>query len=252
MSILRSLAGVFGGLVFVTALAFVIVSMAMANFTDYSNLREPVTEMIVSTMPVLEPNQTQNMLNDLQDRCANVSTITQSLGELNVTLNCTDVSAATTANIYSVVAGSVVDYFHYKDYGCSYIECMRSDRQFDEKAMMAVLSVQAHEFYSSVVIYLIIIAAIGGALMAWSTGSVQAAMRSFGWSFVAIGTGYFFMGMTKMLIPTQVASQTNIASMMNPLFSTLGQYFLYSLVVGIVLLVAGYGLPFIGREKKNK
>jgi hypothetical protein len=256
MSVARIIAKGFGGFLFVTALALAISTVAMVQFTDFSNLKGPITNMFAQTMEsslsANNTNQTAQLLDNLKSDCAKgPATISQSLGNMSVTLKCTDVNAANESNILVLIAGNFIEQLYNKTYSCSYIDCLRSNMPFEEKALMAVMSAQAHDFYGSVLIYLLIVVIIGGVLMAWGAGSVPAAIRAFGWSFLVIGIGYFGLGLTRNLTPVPTELQAAMTALLDPLFATLAQYFLYSLVAGVALLVVGYTLWFIKRKKKE-
>lgn len=257
MSVARWLAKSIGGFLFVTLLGLAIASLALANLTDYANLRGPMIDMFAAAMTAQEPanatNQSSEILDDLKADCARSSspTISRPVGNTSVSLSCADINAATPSNMYNIFAGSFVDEMHYKNYSCSYISCLRSDMPMEEKIVMAMFSGQAHSFYASIIIYLLIGAVIGGVLMAWGAGSVPAALRAFGWSLVAIGMGYFFIGPVGSIVPTPAGSEAAVSSLLSPMFAVLSQYYLYCLVVGVVLLVLGYTIGFLRKREKK-
>jgi len=256
MSIVHGLAKSIGGFLFVTLLGLAILSIALANLTDYANLKGPITDLFAATMTVQsntnQSNQSAEILDGLKSECMRLGspTINQSIDNTSMTLNCTEINTIESSDVYKLVAGSFVDQIYHTDYNCSYIDCLQSNMSFESKVMVALISNKAHEFYISIIIYLLVIAALGGIMLAWGAGSVPGALKSFGWSFVVIGMGYFFLTPIGSIIPAPAEAQAAISSLLKPLFTVMSQYFLYSLVAGIVILSAGYGMKFLTKRKK--
>ncbi|MBU5557875.1 MAG: hypothetical protein KQA33_02250 [Candidatus Aenigmarchaeota archaeon] len=255
MPALRSIAKGLGGFIFITAFVMMIITLTLTSFTEYSNIKPVLSEIITSTITQqIEPGQNEAILSDFRSMCANtsVSTATKHFDNITITLSCADVNSASASDIPRLMAISIVDMFYYKDYGCSYIECLRSGALKEEAPFVLFASSMAHEFFSSINIYFLIVAIFGGIIMAWGAGSIPSALKAFGWSFLIIGVGYFFIGISKSLIHVPPEAQAVISALFDPLFAAIMRYFLYSLVAGIALLIAGYGFKFLSGKKETK
>jgi len=248
MSIVRGIAKAIGGVIFVLAIIGAIASAALTNFTDHSNIKESMSNMLmVAFEKQIQPGQLEQMHSMFKTECSKTgkTNVTQAFENLTVTLNCSDVNAVNASGIPKLLAGNVVDQLYYKDYGCSYLDCIRKDMPGADKPIALIASAEANRFFSSVLIYFIIAAIAGGALIAWGAGSITAALRAYGWSFVTIGIGYFFIGLTKVMVPIPGELQAAVSAMLDPLYATLSMYFLCSLIAGIALVAVGYGMGFL-------
>jgi hypothetical protein len=248
MSIARGVAKAIGGVIFVLALIGAITSAALADFTDYSNIKESMSNMLtVAFENQLQPDQMEQIHSTFKTECSEPgrTNVTQDFENLTATLSCSDINAVNASGIPKLLADNIIDQLYYKDYGCSYLDCIRKDMPGADKPIALIASAEANRFYSSIVLYFIIIAVAGGALLAWGSGSIPSGLRAFGWSFVTIGIGYFFIGLTKVMVPIPGELQATVSAMLDPLYATLGQYFLYSLIAGVGLLIVGYGMGFL-------
>jgi len=259
MAMLRKLGEIIGGFVFSLAFGFLIVFVALANFTQYDTLHPIVTNLIEGQ---LTGNVTQNQLDflyrNLTEQCKTSSTAIVPLDTNNqAELKCDDVKNSDSSGITHLIAKGLFDQIYYKKYECSFVECVRevvfaniSDAKENQKFSILVSS-KANEFFTSNQIFLIITIILGVVLIIISVRVWYNILKVIGITLLLVGITYLFIPTIK----TQVAKMTegqNILTILDTLFAPITKMLQISLILGIVFTTIGYVTAYLMDKPEKK
>jgi hypothetical protein len=248
VSILRGIGKFLGGFVFGTFLALSILAASFIELTEYNNL-QPVAVNIISEQ-VME-NATQEEVNNLHltllELCENKETIEMSLGEENITLNCSKIRETRTEELLPLFATETFDKIYYKKYDCEFIECIQ------EGDPRLLVSAHANSFFKNIQNVLWMVTVIGAIVLFISVKTWSGRLKSFGIILIVAGVPAFILNLNLLSsfiensVPPQV--MTVASPLINKFFDSISSKLLIVFISGIILTVFGYGLKYLIKKK---
>jgi uncharacterized membrane protein HdeD (DUF308 family) len=258
MHILQKLGEIFGGLIFSLAFGFLIVFIALANFTQYTTLQPMITNMIETQ---LTKDVTQNQLDmlylNLTEQCKTSSTAIVPMGNnTQVDLKCDDIKSSAATDIPHVIAQNLFNQTYYKKYDCSFIDCIRGislnkEAIVENQNSQVILSAKANEFFTKNQIFLIGAIAIGIVLIIASVRVWYNILKIIGITLLLVGITYLFIPTIKTQI-SKMAEGQNISPIVDSLFAPIMQLLQISLVLGIVFTITGYVTSYLMKNPEKK
>jgi hypothetical protein len=253
MRFLRGLGKVLGSTIFSTLLVLAILSLDIVGFTSHDNLKSLVGGVLEKQ---LQSSVTEEELTTLHAafvaQCSQATEVSVPLGDQDVTLKCSDIQSSDASGLIPLVSSKVFDTLYYKDFGCSFIECLRSGQS---ENLLVVASAEGNQFYRSFQLYLWIGAAAGLAILLVSTDTWVGRLKGVGWNMFFTGLPFLLVGFVQSAVTSSLTPEleSTVAPIVDNLISSIKNKFIMVLVAGIVLLVAGYALGFyLSRKGKKK
>lgn len=261
MTVLKKLGEFFGDLIFSFALGFLIVFIALSNFTRYDNLRPLVANLIENQITKsLQPDQIELLYTNLTEQCTTSSNAIVPLGNnTQVSLKCDDVKNSTSSDMPRLIATNLFDQIYYKKYDCNFLDCIRglplqvqnigANRQYE-----VILSAKANEFFSQNQIYLIVACIFGIILIIVSVRVWFNILKIIGVTLLLMGIIYLFLPLVKSQIINQFAAQ-DISAVIDNLLQPIATLLRDLLISGIALTIVGYVADFLlqnPEQKKNQ
>lgn len=253
MGFLRGLGKFVGSIIFTTFLVLAILLMEIVDFTSYDNFKSVAGEILEGQLfSAVSDSDLDDLQNFMLFQCSGRDKVSVPLfGGRPIVLSCSDVANSNKMQLKSLITTALIDNFYHRDFNCSFIDCVTTGNY--ENLLIAV-SGEGNEFYKSLQTYAWIGTALGLVILVMSTETWTGKMKGVGFNLVFVGlpfllVGYFQSSLTPLIPPELEASVNPI---MGGLMSSLKDKFMMVLVIGIVLVVAGYGLGFYLSEKKKK
>jgi hypothetical protein len=242
---LRGVGKALGGFIFVLSLTSLFGVFVFTEITDYDNARSFVTNLISTEfedeMP--EDMSLSMVYDETKKECQGKESISSGLFEGSI--DCSDFSEIGADEFPEYISGLVFDNFYYAEYDCGFIECVKEQPQF-------LFSAKGNEVFKSLMNYLIIATIFGAALIIVSCKSWSDRFRTFGWTLFFIGLGYFFINLTKKMMLGPEEIESIVGPMISSVFDTISNYYLISLILGIILIIVGYLLKKKDLKKVKK
>ncbi len=260
MGFLRGAGRFASKLLLTAALGLFIVSVGMAEFTEYENLNAVFNEIIGSQMEQIS-GSTGNSEEDLQEiydklleQCGDKESIEIPVIELNqtVTINCEELRENGLQSVQELATEMMVtplfDQIYYKEYDCEFITCVqRGD-------VLVLFSEKGNEFFTEAQIYAAAATLGFAVLVILLSENWPDRFRGVGWSMVTVGLTYIFMEAGKIALADAIGTESlggialfdMLESMMAPVISM----FVICLAAGSVMVFVGYTLRFIGKKKE--
>ncbi len=277
MGIARKVGKGVGGFVFTLSLSFLIFSIAVAQLTEYENMKAFFSDIFSSQIGALgqqvgldeettegvTEEQLEELYQTVLQMCEGEQNIQVSITETGtpITLDCDEVRALEE----SVEAGGIVDIIgdaaaaalfdniYYKEFDCGFVECVQTG-QFD-----IMLSAQGHEFFNGIKMYLIAAVVVSAVIIFVSAETWPDRMKGFGTPLIFIGFSYVMLKLIKSKIISQFplaqeAEQIGIsvAPIVDKIIAPMSNTFLIALVVGVVLTLGAYALEYKEKRKATK
>lgn len=251
MGFLRGLGKFLGSTLFTTFLVLAILLMDLVSFTSYDNIKLVVNEIIEPQISsAISEQDLDTIWNLLILQCSQTDKVDLPiLGGQPVTLKCSDVKSSDKAQLPSLITASLVNSIYYKEFDCSFIDCITKG---DMQNLLIVASNEGNKLFKSWQIYSWIGTGIGLALLLVATKTWAGRLKGVGSSLVFVGLPFLLLDYAmSFFIPAELMS--SVAPLIDNLTSSMKTKFLIVLVVGAILLVAGYGLGFyLSRRGKKK
>ena len=126
MGLLRGLGKLVGSLVFTTFLVLAILLMELVDFTSYDNFKSVAGEIFEGQLfSTISDSDLDSMRNFLLFQCSGRDKVSIPLfGGQPVVLSCSDVKNSDITQLKSLIKTAVIDSVYYKDFGCSFIDCV--------------------------------------------------------------------------------------------------------------------------------
>jgi len=253
MAILKKLGEFFGSLIFALALGFLIVFIALANFTQYSTLKPIVTGLIENELS----NQSQIIYSNLNEQCkfsSNAFLQLTNTTELNLT--CDYVKSSTSSDILRLIAENLFNQTYYKKYDCSFIDCIKGislqkEAMRENQNSQVILSAKSNEFFTKNQIFLIGATALGIVLIIVSVKVWYNILKIIGITLLLVGITYLFIPIIKSQISKMTEGQ-DVSPIVDGLFAPIISILQISLVLGIIFTVVGYLMAYLMEKPKQK
>lgn len=255
MGILRGLGKVLGSTLFTTFLVLSILTMELVSFTTHDNFKSVASGILEEQV---FSQVTEADLNDLKSfllfQCSQTDKVSLPItAGQQVVLNCGDIGSASPAQLKALVTNALIDAFYYKDYTCSFLDCIKSGNIQD---LLVLTSNEGNQLYKSLQIYMWIGTVVGLAIFLISTETWAGRLKGVGMNLVVTGLPFIFLGYVQNFIIGRLLSP-EMQDLAKPLSENLSEplkiKFIIVLVVGLALVVAGYALAFyLSRKSKKK
>jgi len=259
ISILRGFGKVIGSIIFTTALALLIFSIGIVEFTEYENMNSVFAEILG---PQLQDMTAQSQIN-AEDAyrlvllmCQGEETIELPITEGGDTLpiDCNDIrsiegegSAGFEQMLTDVAVTIFFESIYYAEYDCGFLDCI------NQGDYQVVMSSMGHEFFIGIQQTLSIMAATGAVLILVCTTGWPSRLKAIGWPMMLVGVSYFIMTFMKdfmisKLSPNLQTQITQAGMDMTPIIEKIIQpmktNLLLAFVVGVTLTAAGFGIGY--------
>lgn len=253
MKVLRWLGKTFGSVLFTTFLVLAIFLMGLVNFSSYENAK-------ATASPILKEQITSSISEDeltilhaaLVQQCSTTDEVNLPLGDLNATLDCNDIVNSDASQLPDLAVNIVVESFYYKDYSCSFIDCLKSPNQEDK---LIAVSNEGNAFYKTWQMYSWVLSGVGLVILLVSVETWVGRLKSVGLNLVLTGLPFIALQSIQSMITPSVAPEVEavIKPIIGELFSSITTKFMIVLVAGIILFIIGYGLGFyLSRKWRRK
>ncbi len=252
MQILRGVGKFFGSFLFTTFLVLAIMMVQLVGFTSYSNFNSFAGGILEQQIfSQASENSLSDLRNYLMSQCHNTDRVQVPMGgSLPIVLKCDDVNNSDNEKLKSLITSTITEGIYNKQYDCSFISCIQSSNKED---LLFLVSNQGNQFYENLQLYMWLGTAAGLALLLVSTEKWPGRLKGVGINLVATGVPFLLFGLVQSNILSVIPSESlsTVEPIINKLASDLKNIFLIVLVVGAVLLIAGYALGYY-QSKKNK
>jgi hypothetical protein len=261
MGLLRRGGKFLGKIIFTSSIAFLIITMGLVEFTEYSNMKASFSGIlgsaggIESDLEDLPEEYLEGLYQRLLEMCEGQETIQIDTEESqSVTIDCNSLRSAEDAegsNLTTVISGIITaplfDSIYYKEYECEFLECMQTGQ------FLVLFSEQGHEFFVRIQIYLALGVAVGIVIIILLSENWPERLKGLGWPLVFTGISYFIFELGKLIIADSLGEEVGVsmASMVDSMFGPMINNFLIALVAGIALVSTGYVLAYKAKKKKK-
>ncbi len=253
MGFFRGLGKLTGSIAFTTFLVLAILLIEMVDFTSYDNFKPLAGDIFEGRLfSAVSDSDLDDLRNFLLFQCSGRDMVSVPLlGGQPVVLNCNDVRNSDKTQLKSLITTAVVDTAYYKDFSCSFIDCVMKG---DPENLSVVVSSEGNEFYKSLQTYAWMGTVLGLALLVLSTETWDGRLKGAGFNLVFVGLPFLFVGYFQSsltsLIPPELEAAAN--PIIESLMSSLKDKFMIVLGIGVASVAAGYALGFYLSRKKKK
>ena len=246
MSFIRIIGKISGGLLFALFLSAAIAVQALVQVTEYSNLKTALTTVLLSQIPAA---QLTEVLSILKQECAQQDSVQFTYENQTFALDCDKIKQQATVDI-NVVAGELFDKIYYKNYDCSFINCLQ---QPGEQKLLVLFSVTANSFFRGIQLIAWVGAAVGAIIMLLANETWEGRLRIFGISMLFIGLPFFLVNYVKGLFISFISFPGfAFNQIIENVFSPLATNYAIVFVFGLALAAAGYLIPFLKKRAAKK
>jgi|GEM_PF-5132370 len=289
MSILKDAIGWIGSFIFAFSLMGMISAHATSQFTDYDKIKhafidimqvqlerhiEQVTEeQILEEIQLppgaeyLEIDRPEAIYQLLLETCEGKNNVEIPMDvaggfgygdPLPLVIDCNDFKANATSGetairyLTGIVAESIFDDFYYKEYDCSFLECVQKGDMF------VMLSAKGNEFMNNITILMFVGTGVGAAMIIISYDEWGERLKAFGWPMTLSGLSYFVISVFKNLITERIPAImgiqqpiTELTAVVDMVMKPMMDSLLIVLVVGVALLAGGYIVEYY-MEKSSR
>jgi hypothetical protein len=249
MSILRSIGKWFGSFLFTTFLVLAITSVSIIDFTSYENLKVAFGGLFGQSMANVDQQTLDMILVTLRQECVGKESVQLPLREdYSITVVCSRVNEPG-ANMRDIISTAVFDEMYYKKYDCNFIDCLRSGD------FTVVASAYGNQFFRSVQILMVVAAAVGVVLILACEETWPKRLRSIGLNMLFSSIPFFVIEVVLPTLIQNISPETSMLGsgqlneMMGELFAPMSMYFIYLLVAGIAMTVAGFAWGYLEKRK---
>ncbi len=261
-------------ILFTTFLAFFLIVSNLTGLINYDSLKPIFSQITTSLIPeeIKNINITESQLGEarayLEEYCKDQKTIniTDIAAQFNFdinqlppefsTINCSDIENAIPENVSSLQAADILsntlfDSIYNRNYSCDFIECILNARSPTD--YLVIFSQKFNDFLLEAKYYLLFLTVATLAAFILLAETLTGRIKGVGWGMLSVGiTPLIFYPIQSLLLP-QLSLPENVQGVMdnviNPIINSLFTNFYIVLIIGIVLLAAGYVLGFAMKPK---
>lgn len=267
MGILKKIGKAIGSMTLVFAIMALLTINALADLTEYETLKPIFIDLIQaqasSQMETVDIDVTDEELYQfIAAMCEGQETVTVPLEEVGgygglnaVTIDCDDfrdepaMGRTTMDYIVDEVGEGFFDQFYYQEYDCEFVDCINSGQFY------VIMSQKGNQFFTELKMWPWVFIAAGVVTVYLCANNWSDLLKSLGWSLAFLGVSYIIMGyVTDKVVDsmpgTEQAQEVGIDIMtpVNAVLKPILDGLLYVLILGIVLLAAGYALELYKRR----
>ncbi len=253
MELLRVLGKFLGSIIFTTFLVLAILLMEIASFTTYDNFKSVASgifeEQLFSKISEQDLGDLQSML---LFQCSQTDRINVPiLGGQPVVLKCDDIKKTDKNQLPTLITTAVIDSLYYKEFDCSFVDCIRGGNM---QNLLIVVSNEGNQLYRSLQTYMWIGTGVGLAMLLVSIKTWAGRLKGAGWNLVFTGAPFLLLGyiQSRFIPPLPPEIESSARPIIDSILSSIKSKFTIVLVMGIVLLIAGYALGFYLSRKSSK
>lgn len=265
MNVTRSFGKAIGSLILVLSISFLITLLGLVEFTTYDNLNQFFTE-------TLGKEVTKNLSNEqiiathsqLVDKCKGEQTIEVPLGDLNVTLKCSDVLKSRPEELGNLLSSAMFSEMYYKDYKCNSFECYKmvveSFSSGKRENMLFIFSQKSNQLLNQLSMHMWIGVALGVAIIIVSEETWLKRFKTIGMNCIVIAVLFFVLFFIKDFMIEKIAGERGVSipaeqeaavnSLIGILFNSLLNKNIILLIIGAIIAGIGFALGY--KEKKVK
>ena len=251
MSILRTVGKALGGVIFSTCLAFMVISIGMASFTEYGSMKSMFSS-IIGDFITADQQSLDMMLAAMKQQCVGKESIefnpNQGDPSSVLIINCSYANRQD-ANVNDILATAIFDKAYYKSYSCSFIDCIMAGD------MSVMTSAKGHASFESLQFVMLSAAVAGAAMIVISEESWPGRLKGLGMPMVFVGVPYFLIDLIMPAIFSNIFSGESasllgkVSSSISSVMSAMKTYFLCVFIAGLALAATGYALGYV--QKRN-
>lgn len=273
MSILNRLSQVLGGVLFSFFLFMVILNSSFIQLSEYDTLKDIFIGILrtqfeeqISDIGGLSDLDKDSIYEKLQSSCEGEETVTipinEDFGSIRIegvedlVIDCMELEDMEQKGIdieerlMLIATKNIFDAAYYKEFDCDFVSCLLQENS------AVVLSEKGHEFFVGINLYLWIATAIGAAIIIVSTETWDERLKGIGWPLFMIGVSYFLMTAMNDVILARLpimeeaeAAGIDLSGTLDKFIDPIMDSLLVVLIVGIVLIIAGYALHYYQKKK---
>jgi cellulose synthase/poly-beta-1,6-N-acetylglucosamine synthase-like glycosyltransferase len=161
-------------------------------------------------------------------------------------LKCDDVRKSSPTDVLTLIGKPVLYDVYYKDYDCSFIECLNKDG--DDK-FLVLLSLKANEFFKTIQNVFWALSGVGLILILISVKGSDSKLKILGITLLSVGIPILILTLVKDYFISLPAGMENIGGV---IFDILFISFLIVTVIGLILTVVGCLLKLLPSKKRKK
>jgi hypothetical protein len=264
MTILTKLGEIFGSLNFAVSFGFLIVFIALANFTQYNTLQPVITNEIENQLTNnVQQNQLDFLYLNLTEQCKTSSTAIVQLDNNNqADLKCDEIKNSNSSNIPHLIALSIFNQTYYKNYECSFLECVKglmftnNSTTQENQSVQIILTAKANDFFTKNQIFLEAGTVLGIILIIASVRVWYNILKIIGVTLLLAGIIYLFVPMIKggisNITQNQNISNQTFTSIIDSLFAPISSLLKISLIIGLIFTIVGYLASYLMAKPKQK
>jgi len=253
MDWLRFFGKFLGGLLFTFSLSLLIVCIAMSSMTEYNNAKSIFADVYVGALKSqISDAQLNEIFNAAINACQGKESINYVLGEENMTFNCTDIRGGNATTLPYLVATKSFDTFYYKNYNCSFIDCIKNISSPEDATVF--FSSTGNEFFNKLLMYVIVATVLTGLIFLASIETWSGRFQSLGVEFLFIGIMYFLIPYAKDAAIKQFPQELLplISRIIDIIFNSISSILLIFFVAGVVLIAISLGIKYLAKKKEEK
>ena len=253
MGLFRGLGKSFGSILFTTFLVLAILLIELVDFTSHDNFKLVAGGIFEGQLfSAISEQDLKDLRSFLLFQCSRTDKVNVPIfGGQTVIVECDDVKNSNESQLPTLITTSLVDSLYYKDFDCSFVECVRSG---NSQNLLIVMSNEGNHFYKNLQIYTWAVTGVGLALLFVSIGTWAGRLKGVGFNLVFTGLPILLLGHISSFMPALPPEiESSVKAVIDSLTSSIKSKFIIVLVIGIGLLVVGYALGFyIPRKGKKK
>ena len=241
---IRAVGTGFGILILTIFLLLSIFTYCLVKFTEFDNLNSLLSKIFVGKL--VSEDKLNQTYNDLLSKCKGNESIDYSVGNITIVLKCDDVRKSSSADVLTLIGKPVLDNVYYKDYNCSFIECLKKDG--DDK-FLVLMSLKANEFFKTIQNVFWVLSGVGLILILISVKGSDSKLKILGITLLSIGIPILILTLIKDYFISLPVGMENIGGV---IFDILFISFLIVTVIGLILTVVGCLLKSLPSKKRKK
>ncbi|MEM5805907.1 MAG: hypothetical protein QXM85_01785, partial [Candidatus Aenigmatarchaeota archaeon] len=159
-----------------------------------------------------------------------------------------DVRSAGEDQLENLIITALVDSIYYKNFTCSFVECVKSG---NPQNLLIVVTNEGNLFYKSSLMYMWAGSIVGLALLVVSSETWIGRLKGVGFNLIFTALPFIVLVYIQPLLISLLPEGAVSLKVAEDLFTSLKNKFIIVLVIGVILIIAGYGLGFYSRSRKK-
>lgn len=223
----------------------------LVDFTTYENINGLIATIMKEQLNTLfNENQLDQVYSTLYLQCSQTGQLPPDFSQI-FNLNCGDVLKTDRSGFSDLIVKPTVDSIYYRKFDCNFIDCIR---QGNSNNLIVLISEQGNLFYRSLLVYLLVGTSVGLAMLLISIETWAGRLKAVGWSLVFTALPFVILNFIQPSLISSLPPEIGTVAkpIIDSLTSSLTKKFIIVLVIGLALLVVGYGLRFYKPRQPRK